>query len=202
MRDVIRRAGRFLIGDAVARGIAFVVLLAGARALGPAEFGRFAAVYAAVGVGLLVTDLGLTPLVLRTLSRRGFRAGVFWTGAFVNLVLSTTVFAFVAAAVAAVAPSYLAATGVLGWMLVVQALASSFDALLLAGRRSTTVAVVRVCGNASLALAAAVALAHARTAVALAAAFTAANVVKGSLSFVFVRRTLGRPVVRRRLARA
>ncbi len=176
---MLRRGIAFFAADATARAIAFVVLVAAARVLGPAEFGRFAFVYAVVAIGLLLADFGLTPLVLRQLSRSDrFDARLFWSAAGVNVVIGASLYLTLVLVLSASSRADVGVASVYGLVLVVQAVATSIDAALLASGKAPLLGTLRVAGNVVLALTATLALLISPSAVSVGAAFTAGAIAK------------------------
>jgi O-antigen/teichoic acid export membrane protein len=146
----VRSGVLFFAGDALARSLAFVVLALAARELGVADFGRFSLVYGVVAIGLLVSDLGITTFVLRRLSKRGFDARVFWTGIAVNLCISCLFYALVVLVFAMYSPRNLVLAMIYGPVLLIQAVATSVDAWLIAQRRVVALGLGRIVGNVGL----------------------------------------------------
>ncbi len=203
MRERLVQAGSFLSGDVAARALAFAVLLAGARVLGPAEFGRFALVMAVVSICQVISDFGLTLLAMRRLSAEPKRQrAIFWSASIVNLTLATGVYAVTLVAFGVAAPHYLTLVCLYGIVVFFQALATSADALLFARDRAARVGVNRFTGNVVLCAAGALALMGPRSAVGLLLAFVVATFAKFALSMVAVRPLVGRPMFDSQLARA
>jgi len=151
VRASAMNALRLLTGDVAARGLAFVALILGARALGPGAYGDFVVAYTAVGVGLILADMGLTPLVLRSVSRRNaIPVHVFWSAAVLNLGASLGIYLALTLGFLGLGHEAWPTMAILGLMLPLQALASSFDASLIARGRLGSVAIARVTGNVCL----------------------------------------------------
>ncbi len=202
MGDRLVRAASFLGGDVAARGLAFAVVLAGARVMGPGEFGRFAFVTAVASICLLVADFGLTPLTMRRLSADATRRReTLWSASAVNLALAAFVYLVSLAALAAWSRGYAALFALYGIVLFIHAIATSAEALLFATDRASRVGVNRLCGNAVLVVAAAVALVVDGSAEALLLAFVLASVAKLALGLFATRQIVRAPSFDREIAR-
>ena len=201
------RAASFLGGDVGARFLAFAVLIAGARVLGPAEFGRFALVLAVVSICLLVADFGLTPLTMRRLSEETApRRETFWSAVGVNVALAGLVYAALLAGFQALADHFLPLVALYGLVLFLHAVATSAEALLFASDRAGRVGANRLAGNVVLAGSAALALATDPAAGSLLFAFFLGSVAKLALGLAAGRGAIGcpafDPLVARSLLRA
>jgi O-antigen/teichoic acid export membrane protein len=194
MRSSLIRAATFLGGDGASRAIAFISVLVAARILGSDGFGAFSFVYAAVAIGLLVCDLGLTPFLLRQFSKDGYDEATFWTASIFNVALGLAAYGVLALSMSLAAPAKLTLALTYGLVLPLQGLGSSVDALLLASNRSPVVGVIRLVGNSALAISVAVGIAAGLSPARLGAAFLAGNVTKVAGGLIVARRSLSRPV--------
>jgi O-antigen/teichoic acid export membrane protein len=203
MTGVMRKSLRFFVGDAAARAVVFVVVVTAARRLGPSEFGRFAFVYGVVAIALLVGDLGLTPLIMRRLSRRSqFHPNAFWSAVATNLFIGAIAYVGLLAVFAATFPRDELLMAIYGPVLLIQALATSVDAALFSFERGPRIALVRLGGNLVLGLAAIVVLLSRPSAEGIAAAFVVGGAVKLTLGLVAARSILRPARIRPRLALA
>jgi O-antigen/teichoic acid export membrane protein len=196
------RAARFFAGDSAARAVTFVVLVASARHLGPSEFGRFSFVYGVVALALLVGDMGMTPLMMRRLSRRErFDGSAFWSAVVTNAVFGAVAYCGLIALFLAIFPDRAKILAIYGGVLLIQACATSIDAALFARGRSPVVGAVRLAGNVVLAVAAITALATQHSAEGLAIAFVVGGATKLALGCIAARRVVAAGSVRVRLVR-
>lgn len=204
MKARLLAAARFFTGDIAARALAFATVVVAARLIGPEGFGQFSLAAGAVAVAALLSDLGITPVLVRRQSASNDPHSTAAAFA-VNVTCALVLYALLVASLATFDTPLAKIAAVYAAILPIQALESSFEALLLASGRSSRVGSIRFAGNLFLVASAAVLVLAWPSATALAACFVIANLAKlagGAISSRHLFRTQ-RPqgeVVRRLLA--
>ena len=82
-RRIVRNLQAAVVGEAIVRGTSFLATIVVARTLSTGDFGRFSFVVAVVGIGILVSDVGLQVAATRAIAADRARAAQYVTSVLV-----------------------------------------------------------------------------------------------------------------------